>query len=246
MTSTSTMHEACGHLLESFPEAVEAYTEPRGMKAMTLIVADGGGYQFFRLSHEGQGKPYVLHEWRGPCVAEVTAGGKYLGPGEWHPALTAGVPVARSGSLWGWVRDGAVTTLVASYGPTKLYPEPTFTIMPHAGIPECNWAPFCAEPLFGAWFWEHYHAGTIVSLGDLIAAAPGAVFWADTVATLGSGLIAVTDDVASPVGWTLPVGLFAYYQVLRDGVPLPDPGELFAAGVTTDLAPRFKRERATA
>jgi hypothetical protein len=141
----------------------------------------------------------------------------------------------------GWTGLGHVTALVAIYAKYTPASEPYWAVMPLAGIPEAQWPPFTDEPDFGKWFWKHYRAGNINSLGSLIAATPGAVFWVDAKAVLGSDCCAVARDVRSPEGYILPRGRYVYYEALRARKPVPSLQTLLTAADPIDLASRFRQ-----
>jgi hypothetical protein len=86
---------------------------------------------------------------------------------------------------------------------------------------------------------EYYQAGTISSLDDLIGGTPGAVFWINTAAILGSDCCAVARDITSPDGHTLRRGRYVYYEALRAGKPVPPLRKLLATADRADLASRF-------
>ena len=156
--------------------------------------------------------------------------------------VTHGVPIPRNGSLFGWVREDAITALVAVYADyTPASPQPGWAVMPLADVPERWWPPFTGERLFGHWSWEHCRAGSIVSLAETIAETSSTVFWADTKAIIGSDCCVVAHDITGPKGHMLRRGCYVYYQALLEGKPLPPLRELLADINTIDLAPRFRR-----
>jgi hypothetical protein len=242
MIRTSSLSEACHELFSGYPLAARAANHAGTIRSMVLMLQDGDDSQFFVLSHDSrEGRHcYSLRPWRATGTVGIEADGGAV-PDVAVNAVTRGVPIPRDGSLFGWRYGDAITALVAVY--TKYAPacpEPCWTVMPLVGIPETQWPPFTGEHLFGRWFWEHYRAGNIVSVGDLIAAAPDTVFWADTKAILGSDCCAVARDIKSPDGHTLRRGRYVYYQALRAGKPVPPLGALLADTGKTDLAPRFQ------
>lgn len=95
------------------------------------------------------------------------------------------------------------------------------------------------ERLLGHWFWEYHRAGSVVSLGDLIARTPGVVFWAYTEAIFESGCCIVMRDLEGPGGYTLRRGCYMYDQVLRTFEPVPLLDTLFNDYAKIDLASRF-------
>jgi hypothetical protein len=113
--------------------------------------------------------------------------------------------------------------------------------MPLAGTPEAQWPPFTRDRLFGHWFWEHYWAGNIVSVGGLIAGIADTAFWVNTRAILGSDCCAVARDVRSPEEPVLRQGRYVYHEVLRDGKSVPPLEALLAYPGRVDLATRFRQ-----
>jgi hypothetical protein len=113
--------------------------------------------------------------------------------------------------------------------------------MPRAGVPEVQWPPFTEERVPGPWFWEHYWARRIISVAGLIAGTPATVFWANTTTTLGTDCCVVAQDIEGSDGYTLRRGIYAYYQVLRVGKPMPSLMVLLADSGKTDLAPNLRR-----
>ena len=157
--------------------------------------------------------------------------------------LSSAVPMPRHGSLFGWLSQDIVTALIPVYTTvTPTAPEPSWTVLPRADVPETQWPPFADEDLFGHWFWEYYQAGTVVYLDDMIAETQDTVFWVDTTAILGTNCFAVSADVKDPAGFTLPQGRYMTYMALRDGGPVPSLSDLLADPSRTDIAPRFRDE----
>jgi hypothetical protein len=214
---------------------------------MVLMLHSGDDVGFFVLSRDySEGMPvYSLRPWHANGIVDIEAddgGAIRTVPDILVNAVTRGVPIPRHGSMFGWRCGNPVTALVAVYAKyTPSCPEPCWTVMPLVGIPEAQWPPFTGECLLGHWFWEHYRAGSIVSLGGLIAETPDTVFWADTEAILGWDCCAVAHDVSSREGFTLRRGRYVYYQALRAGKPVPSLSVLLSDICKTDLAPRFQR-----
>ena len=146
--------------------------------------------------------------------------------------------------MFGWGRDGAVTSLIPVYtrfGPTPA--APYYAVMPRAEDPKAQWPPFTDERPFGRWFWEHYRAEEIISLDCLIAETPDTVFWANTKMLLGWDSCAIARNVKAPGGYTLRRGVYVYHQALQACRPVPPLRILLADGAKSDLAPRFRRAR---
>jgi hypothetical protein len=208
---------------------------------MVLMLQDGGSASFFVLTHDGgDNRPfYSLSPWLTRIVANVEADAD-VQPDWVTTVVTNGVPLPRHGSLFGWKHQGTVTSLIAVYAEfTPMCPEPVWTVMPLAGIPEARWPGFTGEPLLGSWFWDHYRAGDVVSLSNLIAETANTVFWVETEALLGWNSCAVARDVRSD-SYVLPRGCYVYHESLRSGVPVPSLDVLLSDPGKTDLAPRFR------
>jgi hypothetical protein len=157
-------------------------------------------------------------------------------------AVTLGVPIPRDGSLFGWLHKTAVTALVAVHAEyTPVTPEPSWAVMPLAGTPESKWPPFTGEVFIGRWLWDYYQSGQLVSLDNLIAGTPGAIFWVDTEATLGWDSCVVARELTTSEGHTFPRGSYVYHQVLRTGKQVPDLEAMLHQAASIDLAPRFRR-----
>ena len=247
MSRVNCLYGACGDLFADYPLAVTTDNPSGSARSMILMQqGGGGGVGFFVLTddhNEGQ-HVYSLHPWRAPGGVDIDPDADAVIPDVFAQVIDHGVPVPRHGSLCGWEDRDTVTALVPFYSQyTPESPEPSWATMPIAGSPEDEWPPFADEPFFGHWFWEHYRAGRVISLGDLVAATPGVVFWVDTTAIIGSGCCVVAHDVRSPDGLTLQHGRYVYYQALRAGKEVPSLKALLADGSRTDLAPRFRPPR---
>jgi hypothetical protein len=238
------LHDACGRLFDSYPLAAEPLGGTGTAHHMVLMLED----QFFTLTRV-IGKNPPLFYWAAPWDEDpsddvkISAHGTEPGaPRQITEAITRGVPVPRDGSMLGWKNGKTITALIVFYTTaTREQPEPAWSVMPHADITQRQWPPFTGERLFTrSRFWDHYRAGSIVSLAGLVAASPRVVFWADTQAILGSNCCIAAHDVPAPGGWTLPQGRSAYYEALRAGKPVPPLSVLLADPSATDLAPRFR------
>ena len=82
--------------------------------------------------------------------------------------------------------------------------------------------------------------GTIIELGDAIAATVGTVFWVDTYVALGSDCCVVAHELKTPEGHILRHGAYMDSAILRAGAAVPALAELLADVGKTDLAPRFR------
>lgn len=236
-------YDRCAELFAAYPLAVQRADWAGALHSMVLIVRDGANADFLTLARDDrEGRLfYSLVPWRpdGPRVY-IEADGSAVSEAA-ATALSQGIPLPRHGSLFGWLAGNRVTALVAVYTKySRDYPEPSWAVMPRAGVPAWTWPPFTDEALFGAWFWEHYRAGALVPLAGLIAASPGTAFWVNSEAALGWDCCVVSRDIADNGGYTLPRGCYLYYEALRQGVAVPPPETLLARMGKTDLAPRLR------
>ena len=245
MMPVNDVHKACGYLFDAYPLAVNAVNHVPAMHSMVLMLPDGDDARFFVLVRiHGEGEPaYALSSWRAVNAVEIAADGGEV-PDLAADVVTRGVPIPRDGSLFGWTRGEPVTALIVVYtGYAPDRPTPTWSVMPLAGTPETQWPPFAREHLFGCWFWDHYRTGTIIELGDAIAATAGTVFWVDTYAALGSDCCVVAHELKIPEGHILRHGAYMDSAILRAGAAVPALAELLADAGKTDLAPRFQYPR---
>ena len=243
MICTSSLYEACYELFAGYPLAASAVNHRGTIRSMVLMLRDGDEARFFILLHDcSEDQPfYSLHPWRGGDIVDIRADSRAAVSDLFVDAVARGLPIPRHGSLFGWSCEDTVTALIAVYAEyTPASPEPGWSVMPLADIPEMLWPPFTGERLFGQWFWEHHRAGNIVSVVDLIAGTPDTVFWTDTKAILGSDCCVVARDIRGPEGPTLQYGRYVYYQALRADKPVPSLTALLADASKTDLASRFR------
>jgi hypothetical protein len=243
MICTSSLYETCQELFTNYPLATRAANTSGTISLMVLLVPDPNSVRFFVLSRDcREAKPlYYLRPWRaegtvkieanGPSVSDVTVS-----------AVTRGVPIPQDEFLFGW-RDGRdITALVVFYTRyTPECPEPSWAVMPLVGIPETKWPPFTRQSVLGHWFWDHYRAGNVVSIDEIVAKNPDTVFWVDTQESLASNCCAVTRDITSPNGYRLGRGRYIYHEVLQAGRPAPSLSVLLANSNKADLAPQFSR-----
>jgi hypothetical protein len=242
MIPSSRVHQACGDLFDAYPLAVVAVDDVPTMHSMVLMLAGDDDVCFFVLLRDcGDGTPaYTVIPWHadGPVTIEPDGGDV---PDLAANAVLRGVPIPRDGALFGWIHGDPVTALTAIYARyTPETPVPTWSVLPLAGAAEADWPPFTDEPLFGHWFWDHYRAGSIIDLGDVIAATADTVFWVDTYAALGSDCCVVACDIKTPDGHVLRRGTYVDSATLQAGIAVPTPAELLADAEKTDLAPRFR------
>jgi hypothetical protein len=238
----SRVYQTCRDLFDTYPLAVVVTDHVPTMQSMVLMLADGADISFFVLVQDcGDGRPaYTIIPWHaeGPVTIESDGGDV---PDLAASAVMRGVPIPRHGSLFGWICGEPVTALIvvyASYTPDR--PVPTWSVMPLAETAEAQWPPFTDEHLFGHWFWDHHQAGTIINLGDAIAATAETVFWLGTYAALGSDCCVVACDVKAQEGHILRRGTYVDSATLRADVAVPTTAELLAHADKTDLAPRFQ------
>jgi hypothetical protein len=242
MMHARSAYAQCEDLFAAYPLAVQCVDWAGDLHAMVLMVCDGDRADFYMLSRDrSEDKPfYSLVPWRpeGPRV-DIDAG---RGAVPWATAtvLSRAIPLPRHGSLFGWLQEGRVTALLAVYTEyAPEYPEPSWTVMPLADAPAERWPPFTGQH-FGSWFWEHYRAGTLVSLAALVAANPGTVFWTGIQGTPGWDCCVVSRDVKSDTGYVLARGCFLNYEALQQGVKVPPPGRWPAGVPQTDLTPLLR------
>jgi hypothetical protein len=241
MSTARSAYDRCEDLFASYPLAVQCADWAGAVHVMVLVAPDSDSAGYFMLVRDrDEGKTfYSLGPWRpGSPFVDIAADGSDI-PKATATALSKGVPLPRHGSLFGWVAGNAAGALIAIYTEyTPEDPEPSWAVMPRADA--SAWPPFTGERLFGSWFWEHYQAGTIVSLAALIAASPDTAFWVETEATLGWDCCVITRDINSDAGYVLPGGCYLYYEALQQGVDVPTAEKLLDGSDRTDLAPRLR------
>lgn len=226
--------EACRRLFADYPLAIETAGRSAACDSMVLMLLDDDEPNFLVLERDCVEvlPSYRLKPWGPHDGTDIAT--------DAPDALASAVPFPRHGSMFGWQESGTVTALIACYARyTPRSPEPVWSVLPLAEAPESRWPPFTTELLFGPWFWEHLRAGDVVTVEDLISRTPGAVFWAHTDASLGSGCCVVSRQIKDPSGYVIPRGRFVFHAVLSAGKPLPSIDELLARADTTDLTPRF-------
>ena len=242
MIRTSSLYETCHGLFAGYPLAV--VDEGDLIRSMVLILRDGEHAEFFVLLHECREDKslYSLCPWPAGGIVDIEADGSDPAPDVAVDVMAHGVPIPRHGSLFGWSFGNGITALVpiyAEYSPAD--PQPRWSVMPIVGSPEAQWPPFTGEHLLGRWFWEHYHAGRIISLTGLIAGTQDTVFWVNTRAILGSDCCIVANNVKYPEGPMLGRGRYVYHEALRAGMPVPSLRTLLSDTGKIDLAPRFRQ-----
>ena len=243
MIATNRVYRACDALFAEYPLAARVTDESGDAETLVLMLRSGDEATFFILLRDsGAGEPvYSLCPWRADGIVSIGTDDADV-PDLAVEAVTSGIPIPRNGSMFGWAYEGTVPALIVVHALyTPLSPEPSWSVMPLAGAPQAQWPPFTSERLFGSWFWNHYRAGKVVLLDDLIAAKPDTIFWIDTYATVGSDCCAVTRDIRTPERLVLRRGRYADSGVLRTGKRIPSLAELLADDGKVDLAPRFGR-----
>lgn len=241
MIPASQVYRACGALFGTYALAVVAVEGAPTMQSIVLMLADGDDVGFFVLLRDcGETRPaYTVVPWHATGAVPIEPDGGEV-PDVAANAVLRGVPIPQDGSLFGWVRGEPVTALTvicARYTPET--PVPTWSVLPRAGAPEAEWPPFTDERLLGHWFWDHHRTGSIIDLGEVIAATPDTVFWVDTYASLGSDCCVVEGDVKTQDRHVLPRGTYVDSATLRAGIVVPTTAELLADADRTDLTPRF-------
>lgn len=243
MSGTSSLYETCGELFTHYPLATRVVNYKATVRSMVLLVRDDDESAYFVLTHDcGQGTPfYSVSPWRaGGEIVDIEVDGGSV-PDWVASAVTRGIPIPRHGSLFGWRWEDEITALIAVYAEfAPAFPEPSWAVMPRAGTPEVRWPPFTGEHLLGHWFWKHYRAGSMDTVGDLVARTPDAVFWVDTEAVIGSDCCVVSRDIADHEGYTLRRGCYVYYEALLAGKSVPPLDVLLSDPSKTDLATRFE------
>jgi len=244
MIYTASLYETCGELFDSFPLAARDVDPAGPIRSMVLMLREEDDARFFVLAQGGgEGGPlYSLCPWPAGDVVDIDARGRAPVPEVLVRAVTRGIPLPRHGSVFGWVDRASVGALIVIYtdgAPGR--PQPRWSVMPFAGLPESHWPPFTGRTFFGEWFWGDYWAGGIVSLDQVIARAPGSVFWVNTRAVLAAYSCAVARDIVSPDGHALRRGRYVYWEALRSGRPVPSLTALLADPEKIDMAPRFRR-----
>jgi hypothetical protein len=235
-------YRRCRQLFVRHPLAVRMANRTGTVRSMVLTVQDGDEAGFYVLLHHRDADEdfYLLKRWRGKSIGSAYACSDDDVPTAFANVVSRGTPVPRDGSLFGWKSDDGVTALVTiAVKYTPAHPEPSWSLLLLADVPDAQWPPFVAEPHFGSWFWSHYRARRIVWLDNLVAATPDTVFWVDTEAILDSDCCIVTRDIESPQGYLLRRGRYVYGQALEDGKRMPSLAELLASPDKTDLASRF-------
>jgi hypothetical protein len=242
MIRTNSSYEKCHELFVEYPLAAKAIDKSGLVHSMALALLNGGQANFFLLvaRRNQDATTFSLFPWRanrglriGPDSDEI--------PDEFSTALSRGVPIPRSGSLFGWVHGEAVTALIgAQTRYTRASPVPAWAVMPLADSPAVEWPPFTDKRFLDSWFWVYYRSGAVVLLDHLIAATSGAIFWVDTREIIGSDCCAVAIDIKSPTGYTLPRGCYAASEALRAGKTPPPLALLLSSPAKTDLGPRFQ------
>lgn len=243
MIPARSAYDRCADLFTAYPLAVECVDWAGAVHVMVLMVRDDDSADYFVLvrDHADGETFYSLGPWRpdSPLV-DIAASGGYVSAAT-AGVLSRGVPLPRHGSLFGWLAGNAPSALIAIYSEyAPEYPDPGWAVMPRADAPVRSWPPFTTEQAFGSWFWQHYQAGTIVSLAALIAASPGIAFWVGTEATLGWDCCVVSHDIESGAGYVLRRGCYLYHEALQQGVDVPPLETLLASPDKTDLAPRLR------
>lgn len=241
MIGTSSLYEACHGLFESYPQAVRTANSSGTISLMVLLLHDGSSERFVVLSRDcREVEPrYNLRPWRAEGGTDITAAGPSA-PDAIVKAITRGVAIPQDEHLFGWKDRAHLTALIVFYTRYRPdSPEPTWAVMPLASSPKTQWPPFAGERLLGQWFWDHYQAGTVVSVNRIVAGSANTVFWANTQAILGSNCFVVTRDIDSLDGYTLRRGRYVYQEALQMNRPVPPLEALLADTSKVDLASRF-------
>jgi hypothetical protein len=243
MTDGSGLYQACQDLFADYPLAARVANRSGSLRTMVLAVPTGDSARFYILMEEGlKDRPrYSFHPWRGTETVLIGAADEAAPPEVAVDAVACGVPMPRHGSLFGWLSGDIVTALIPVYTTsTPTSPEPSWTVLPRADVPETQWPPFADEELFGHWFWDYYQDEIIVCLANMIAGTQNTVFWVDTAASLGTNCFAVADDIKDQAGRTLPHGRYVTYTVLRARRTVPSLADLLTDPTRTDVSSRLR------
>jgi hypothetical protein len=244
MSCIDYVYGACRELFASYPRAIRAEDDCEGnLRSMILLLQDDSSVEFFVLSRDrwNGSSSYSIGRWPDEDAASIEACRSSADLDVIMKVVTQGVPIPRHGSLFGWRTEGIVTALIVVYAERESqYLTPSFAVMPLVGVPKPQWPPFTEEVIFGRWFWEHYWTGDVISLSRLVAATSDAIFWVDTVATMGSGCCAVARNIESQDGYTLQRGLYVYHRALQQGESVPQLSRLLADLDKVDMAPWFE------
>jgi hypothetical protein len=242
MTCAEALYETCEELFAKYPLAVRADSGDETSRSMVLLLREDVAFFILWLDCDEGEIHYSIGPWPAGDDAWISAHHSQGISDTFTRAICSGVPIPRDGSLFGWAPGGVVIAMIVVYAEyTPDSPEPSWTIMPLAGAAKSQWPPFVGERLFGHWFWEHYQARDIISLGDLIARHPDTVFWLDTTAALGSACCIVTGDISDSCGHVLQRGCYVYFQALQASQAIPPLDALLADPSKADLAPQFER-----
>jgi hypothetical protein len=244
MAGISSHYNNLRELFVDYPLAVradDAGEDGETLRSMVLMVPGRPKFFVLRLLLRNDRPVYSVGLWPTGDFQENSADDNAPVSDTLANALTQGVPIPRDGSLFGWIHGDVVTALIVVYASESQDLVPSWAIMPLAGAPEWQWPPFSGERLFGSWFWKHYRAGEIVCLGNSVAENPGAVFWVDTKAALGSDCCLVKRGIGISAGYTLPRGCYVYIQALREGRQVPPLEQLEGGNGNIDLAAWYDR-----
>lgn len=246
MTCAEALYETCEALFVRYPLAVRADGGSESNRSMILLQPEDATFFVLWLDCDEDEVTFSIGPWPAGDDVQISAHRDTAVSDTFARVICSGVPIPRDGSLFGWAPGDVVIALIvvyAEYAPDD--PEPSWTIMPLAGTPESEWPRFTGERLFGHWFWEHYRAGRIISLVDMIAQAPGTVFWVEARTPLCSASCVVARDIGDSSDHVLRRGRYIYFQELREGRSVPPLEELLADPGRRDLAPRLEWFRRT-
>jgi hypothetical protein len=236
-------YQACRELFSRYPQAVRIVDASATVHSMVAMVQAGEYAGFYALVQDSNdGAPtYLLWPWPAGDIVGIAEESDGAVPDLVTHVMNNGVPIPRDGSLLGWVHDGSVTTLMATYAESAPdLAEPVMAVMPLEGTSEAHWAPYTSKRPFDCWSWEEWRAGRVISLDEVIAANPATVWWVDTNDALGSNCCVVARDVITPQGHVLCRGRYVYYGALQAGEPIPTLEDLLASAGRLDLSSRFQ------
>lgn len=239
-----TAFAACRRLFRGYPLAVRRHYAEFRYGSMVLVCRAGGTPRFSVLIME-RDDLFVLRPWdrRDWPRVEIRRGEPV--PAGARGLIESSVPVPRDGTLLGWVEQRQVQAILAAYG---RLPEPWddpsgvpgITVLPLACSDPARRPPQAqglppAGPLDERRLWKHAALGQLADLSALIGRTAGLALWIPDALGRHRACVIVTERLGSAECW-LPAGVYAHQAALREGTPVPAPGQLLALPGVTDLA----------
>jgi hypothetical protein len=209
---------------------------------MILMIRAEGEAKFFVLTETD--RAFHIRPWNGEdeAVQEIVPGEPVAGIFAW--VIAHGMPVPRDRAVLGWAPDRQVTAILAVQGGNPAGPDeapavPAMQVMPMSGTVTIDWPPFGASLLGDGRLWDYLERGDIVDIAPLLASCPGQAF--RTPCPYGGGsppgaaCVVVTANLVAREYW-LPAGVYTEHWMLREGIPVPQAGQLLALPGTVDMA----------